>query len=88
MIRWLIGKRISAAERRLGVRADYLRHILRVSPRAFLKFVKIMPLAQYRRALPAEPYHVVRWWRCATKIAARACRSKSTSPGTTECRRM
>ncbi len=60
MIRRIIEGRISAAERSLGVPADYMRHILKVSLRAFLKFVKIMPLAEYRRALPVEPYHVAR----------------------------
>ncbi len=60
MLRTLIEARISAAERRLGVPADYLRHILKVSLRAFLKFSKIMPLAEYRRVLPSEPYHVAR----------------------------
>lgn len=60
MIRRLIENRISAAERTLGVPADYLRHILRVSLRAFFKFLKIMPLAEYRRALPSEPFHIAR----------------------------
>ena len=60
MIRAIIGNRISAAERTLGVPADYLRHILRVSLRSFFKFAKIMPLANYRRTLPAAPYHVAR----------------------------
>jgi len=60
MLRALIETRISAAEHRLGVPADYLRHMLHVSLRAFLKFTKIMPLAEYRRALPPEPFHVAR----------------------------
>jgi alkylhydroperoxidase family enzyme len=60
MLRALIENRISAAEHRLGVPADYMRHILHVSLRAFLKFTKIMPLAEYRRVLPPEPYHVAR----------------------------
>ena len=60
MIRRIIEGRISAAERHLGVPADYMRYMLRVSLRAFLKFIKIMPLANYRRALPVEPYHVAR----------------------------
>jgi alkylhydroperoxidase family enzyme len=60
MLRALIESRISAAERRLGVPADYMRHMLHVSLRAFLKFTKIMPVAEYRRTLPAEPFHVAR----------------------------
>jgi alkylhydroperoxidase family enzyme len=60
MLRALIESRISSAERRLGVPADYMRHILNVSLRAFLKFAKIMPVSEYRRVLPREPYHVAR----------------------------
>ena len=60
MLRALLETRIAAAERRLGVPADYMRHILNVSLRAFLKFTKIMPVAEYRRVLPREPYHVAR----------------------------
>lgn len=45
MLRWLIRKRLAAAERRLGAPADYLRHVLDVSLGAFFKFVRIMPLA-------------------------------------------
>lgn len=41
MLRRLIEKRISAAERTLGVPADYMRHILKVSLRAFFKFVQV-----------------------------------------------
>jgi alkylhydroperoxidase family enzyme len=60
MLRRLIETRISSAERTLGVPAEYMRHILRVSLRAFFKFVRIMPLAEYRRKLPREPFHVAR----------------------------
>lgn len=60
MLRALINNRISAAERKLGVPADYMRHILKVSLRAFLKFMKIVSVSEYRRALPPEPYHVAR----------------------------
>lgn len=60
MLRALIESRISAAERRLGVPADYLRFMLHTSLKAFLKFTKIMPLVEYRRVLPVEPYHVAR----------------------------
>ncbi len=60
MLRALIETRITAAERRLGVPADYMRHMLNVSLRSFLKFTKIMPVAEYRRVLPREPYHVAR----------------------------
>jgi hypothetical protein len=60
MLRALIENRIAAAEHRIGVKADYLRHMLGVSLRSFLKFTKVMPLAEYRRVLPSDPYHVAR----------------------------
>jgi len=60
MLRWLINKRLNAAEKKLGVPVDYLRHLANVSLPAFFKFVKFMPLAEYRRNLPVEPYHVAR----------------------------
>jgi alkylhydroperoxidase family enzyme len=60
MLRWLISKRLDAAEKKLGVPVDYMRHIARVSLPAFFKFIKIMPLAEYRRKLPTEAFHVAR----------------------------
>ena len=60
MIRRLILLKLAAEEKHLGESLDYARHILRVSLRAFLKFIKVMPLAQYRRVLPPGPYHVAR----------------------------
>ena len=60
MLRRIIETRIAAAERKLGVPADYMRHILKVSPPAFFKFLKILPLSNYRRAVPPEPFHVAR----------------------------
>lgn len=58
MLGWLVSKRLDAAERQLGVSVDYLRHLYRVSPGGFFKFARILPLAAYRRKLPAEPFHV------------------------------
>src|SRR6266481_4264931 len=60
MLRWLIGKRLAVAEKDLGASLDYIRHILSVSPAAFFKFARVMPLAEYRKALPAAPCHVAR----------------------------
>ena len=45
MLRWLINKRMNAAERKVSVSMDYARHILRTSLGAFFKFIRIMPLA-------------------------------------------
>ncbi|GBD32678.1 hypothetical protein HRbin33_01652 [bacterium HR33] len=52
--------RLDAEERRLGVSLDYLRHILRASPAAFLKFAMLFPLSKHRRSLPPAAYHVAR----------------------------
>ena len=60
MIRALVLRRLASAEKELGASMDYLRYMARVSLRAFFKFAKIMPLAGYRRTLPAGPYHVAR----------------------------
>lgn len=60
VIRWLIEKRLRAVEHEQGVSLAYLHHILRVSPPHFLKFMKMMPLARFRRALPSEAYHIAR----------------------------
>lgn len=60
ILRWLINARITVAEKRMGVPLDYLRYILKVSLQAFHKFTRIMPLAHYRRKLPAAAYHVAR----------------------------
>ena len=60
MIRKFIRSRLTKEERRLGVSLDYLRHILRISLSAFFKFAKIMPMATYRKALPADAYYVAR----------------------------
>lgn len=51
MLRWFINRRLNAEEKKLGVPLEYARHILRASLSAFFKFVKIMPLAEYRRRM-------------------------------------
>lgn len=60
MLRSLIRSRLRREERRLGGSLEYVRHILRVSLRSFFKFLRIVPLANYRRTLPPGPYHVAR----------------------------
>ena len=54
MIRKLIGWKLDGVEREIGGSVDYLRHILRVSFGAFLKFTKVLAFAEYRRTLPAD----------------------------------
>jgi alkylhydroperoxidase family enzyme len=58
MLRWLIRKKLASEEKKLGVSLEYARHILRVSLRAFFKFLKVIPLANYYRKLPPGPYYV------------------------------
>lgn len=60
VIRWLFEKRLRAIEDEQGVSLAYMRQILRVSPPLFLKFMKILPLARFRRVLPPEVYHLAR----------------------------
>ena len=60
MIRRLIRTQLDATERKLGESLDYLRHVLRVSLRAFFKFGLFMPLAEHRRVLAPAPYRVAR----------------------------
>jgi AhpD family alkylhydroperoxidase len=60
MIRHLILRRLTSEERKLGMSLDYLRHLVRVSLPAFLKFSLFLPIARHRQALPPAPYHVAR----------------------------
>ncbi len=58
--RWFGQKRLRAIEQDHGSPLSYLRQMLRVSPAHFFTFIKIMPLARFRRALPPEAYHLAR----------------------------
>ena len=58
MLTRLIEARISAEERRLGENLDYLKYIVRTSRPAFFKYIRILPMANYRRVLTIEAYHV------------------------------
>lgn len=60
VIRWLCEKRLHAIEYEQGIPLAYLHQVLRVSPPHFLKLIKMMPLARFRRALPPDAYHLAR----------------------------
>lgn len=60
LIRWVIDQRLLAEEKDHGVSLAYLRCMLRASPAHFFKFLKVMPLAGFRRALPPDVYHLAR----------------------------
>ncbi len=57
MLTKLIESRITAEERWLGENLDYLKYILRTSRPAFFKYIKVIPMANFRKTLPAAPYH-------------------------------
>ena len=58
MLRWFLRRQLNAQEKSLGASVDYLRHVLDVSPSAFLRFVSIMPFANSRKTLPKEAWFV------------------------------
>lgn len=58
MLRWFLHRRLDTEERKLGESVDYLRHVLDVSPAAFLRFCSILPLANCRKALPKDAWYV------------------------------
>ncbi len=58
MLTKLIERRIAAEERSLGENLDYLKYILRTSRPAFFKYIKVIPMANFRRTLPPAPYYV------------------------------
>jgi alkylhydroperoxidase family enzyme len=60
MLRQMILRRLATEERALGVSVEYIRHILRASLPAFLKFSLFIPLARHQHALPPAPYHIAR----------------------------
>jgi len=58
MLRWLIHRKLNAEERKLGESVDYLRHLVDVSPTAFLRFAAIVPFANSRKVLPKDAWFV------------------------------
>ena len=60
MIRSLIARRLKYEERRIGLPLEYVRHILRTSTGAFIRYACFIPMSRYRRRLPADAFHVAR----------------------------
>jgi alkylhydroperoxidase family enzyme len=58
MLRWLIHRKLNAEEKKLGESVDYIRHIVDVSPAAFLRFASILPFANSRKTLPKDAWFV------------------------------
>lgn len=58
MIRAFLRRKLDSEERKLGESMDYLRHVVDVSPGAFLRFASLMPFANSRKVLPADAWFV------------------------------
>ncbi len=58
MLRWFLHRKLNSEEKKLGVSVDYLRHVVDVSPAAFLRFASILPFANSRKVLPKEAWFV------------------------------
>jgi alkylhydroperoxidase family enzyme len=53
-------KQLDRQEKTLGESIDYMRHILRTAPGVFYRFLGVMPVGKYRKAVPADALHVAR----------------------------
>lgn len=60
---------ISVAERRLGVRLEYLRYMAKISNRLVWRFSKMATVANCRRAAPPDAFHVA----CLAATLAEDC---------------
>lgn len=58
MLKKFFHRKLDAEEKKLGASMDYLRHVLDVSPAAFLRFASIMPFANSRKTLPPSAWFV------------------------------
>lgn len=57
MIRLVVRARLAREERRLGAPLEYVRFILDASLRLFLRFAKLLGMADCRRAAPPDAFH-------------------------------
>jgi alkylhydroperoxidase family enzyme len=87
MIRWLLRRKLDAEEKKLGASVDYLRHVVDVSPAAFLRFASILPFANSRKVLPTDAWFVaqlvaVRHEDCGTcvQITVNLARQSGVAP--------
>jgi hypothetical protein len=60
MLKGIAERLIQYAEKKSGENADWMRDIVTTSPAAFWKFCMFTPMAQHRRQLPLDAYHVVK----------------------------
>lgn len=61
MLRWFFRRKLDTEEKKLGESMDYLRHIVDVSPTAFVRFASIMPFANSRKVLPKEAWYTAQF---------------------------
>lgn len=60
MIRAILNRQIRQVEKRTGENADFLRHMLKSSPAAVLKFGLLQPAAAHRKAVSIEALYAAR----------------------------
>jgi hypothetical protein len=54
MLRWLIGRRLTAFEKRFGYDASYMRELLAADRGAFSAFYRASRMTYHRRDVPLE----------------------------------
>jgi hypothetical protein len=60
MIRWFLRRKIAAFERAWNYDASYMHAALDADPRAFLAFVRVMAVSQYRKDVPLAAYYAAK----------------------------
>jgi uncharacterized protein YjeT (DUF2065 family) len=69
MLKWLIERRIAAFERTYGYDSSYARRILRADTGAFLRFARVMGMAQYHRGVSSAAWYAAK----ITAVLAEDC---------------
>jgi hypothetical protein len=60
MIRWLLGRQIAAFEKEWDYDMGYAREILDASPRALMRFARVMALARHREDAPLDAWYAAK----------------------------
>ena len=59
MMKWLIRKRLEAFEKEFGYDASYMKYVLDLDARAFMKFARATGVGHYRKHVPLDLYTAV-----------------------------
>src|SRR5262245_12651520 len=59
MLKWFLRKQLTAFEKDFGYDVSYMRHVLDVDMRAFLRFARAAGAVKYRKDVPMDLYHAV-----------------------------